>query len=34
MSLKFKIDILLALKTAGYNSTRIRAEKLLSQSTL
>lgn len=34
MPLKFKIDILSALKNAGYNSTRIRAEKILSQSTL
>lgn len=34
MPLKFKIDILEVLKEKGYNSTRIRKEKLLSQSTL
>ncbi len=34
MSLKFKIDVLEALRTAGYNTSRIRRENLLSQSTL
>ncbi len=34
MPLKFKIDILVALKKAGYNTARIRQEGLLSQSTL
>lgn len=34
MSLKFKINILLALKEAGYNTNRIRKENILSQSTL
>ena len=34
MPLKFKIDVLAALKEKGYNTNRIRTEKLLSQSTL
>ncbi|MEG1060533.1 MAG: helix-turn-helix transcriptional regulator [Oscillospiraceae bacterium] len=34
MPLKFKIDILRALKEAGYNTNRIRTEGTLSQSTL
>ena len=34
MPLKFKIDVLTALKEKGYNTNRIRTEKLLSQSTL
>lgn len=34
MSLKFKIDVLSALKNAGYNTSRIRKEGVLSQSTL
>lgn len=32
--LEFKIDILELLKEKGYNTNRIRKEKLLSQSTL
>jgi len=32
--LKYKIDILSALKEKGYNTSRIRREGLLSQSTL
>lgn len=32
--LEFKIDILEDLKKNGYNTTRIRKEKLLSESTL
>lgn len=34
MSVKYKIDILPALKDAGYNTTRLRREKLLSESTI
>ncbi len=34
MPLKFKIDILKALKEKGYNTNRIRKENLLAQSTL
>lgn len=34
MPLEYKIDVLLALKEKGYNSTRIRTEGILSQSTL
>ncbi|MBQ2756044.1 MAG: helix-turn-helix domain-containing protein [Oscillospiraceae bacterium] len=32
MPLRYKIDIMLALKNAGYNSTRLRNEKLLGES--
>jgi len=34
MGLKFKINVLDALKEAGFTSYRIRKEKLLSESTL
>ncbi len=34
MPLKYKIDVLSALKEKGYNTGRIRKEGLLSQSTL
>ena len=34
MPLKYKVDVLSALKEKGYNTTKIRAEGLLSQSTL
>ena len=34
MSIKYKIDVLAALKEAGYNTTRIRKEKLLGEATL
>ena len=34
MPLRYKIDILNALKEKGYNTTKIRTEGLLSQSTL
>ena len=34
MSMKFKIDILSALKNAGYSTYKIRQEKLLSESTV
>lgn len=34
MSLKYKIDILSALKTTGYSTYKIRKEKLLSESTV
>ena len=34
MPMRYKIDVLNFLKEKGYNTTRIRAEGLLSQSTL
>ena len=34
MPLRYKIDVLAALKEKGYNTNRIRTEGLLSQSTL
>lgn len=34
MPIKYKFDILAALKEAGYSSTRIRKEKLMGQATL
>lgn len=34
MSLRFRIDILPALKTKGYNTNTLRQEKLLSESTI
>ncbi len=34
MSIKYRIDVLAALKEKGYSSYRIRHEGLLSQSTL
>ena len=34
MPLKYKVDILFALKDKGYNTSKIRTEGLLSQSTL
>lgn len=34
MPIKYKIDMLAALKNAGYNTTRMRREKLLSESTI
>lgn len=34
MALRYKIDILAALKGKGYNTNKIRTEGLLSQSTL
>ena len=34
MPIRYKIDILKALKDAGYNTNRIRKEKLLSEGTL
>ena len=34
MPMIFKIDVLEALRDAGYNSNRIRIENILSQSTL
>lgn len=34
MPIKYKIDMLAALKNAGYNTTRLRREKLLSESTI
>ena len=34
MPIAYKIDILSALKAAGYSSTRIRNDKLMGQATL
>lgn len=34
MAIRYKIDILAALKEKGYSSTRIREEKLIGQSYL
>ena len=34
MPLRYKVDLLAVLKEKGYNTSRIRAEGLLSQSTL
>ena len=34
MPIKYKIDMLAALKEAGYNTSRLRREKLLSESTI
>lgn len=34
MPLQYKIDVIRALKDAGYNSTTIRKDNLLAQSTL
>lgn len=34
MPLRYKIDVLAALKDKGYNTNKIRTEGLLSQSTL
>lgn len=31
MPIQYKVDILAALKEAGYNTTRLRKEKLLSE---
>ena len=34
MGLQYKIDVLSALKASGYNTTRLRREQLLSESTI
>lgn len=34
MPINYKIDILAALKEKGYNTTRIRREKILAESTV
>lgn len=34
MPVKYRIDILPVLKDAGYNTTRLRREKILSESTI
>ena len=34
MPIRYKIEILPALKSAGYNTTRLRREKLLAESTI
>lgn len=34
MPIKYKIDVLEALKAAGYNTNRIRKEKIMGEATL
>lgn len=34
MPIKYKIDVIAALKAAGYSTYKIRKEKIISQSTL
>ena len=34
MAIQYKIDIIPALKAAGYNTTRIREEKIFGEATL
>lgn len=34
MGLQYKVNVLAELKRAGYNTTRLRREKLLSESTV
>lgn len=34
MPIKYKIDVLAELKRAGYNTNRLRTEKLLSEGTI
>ena len=34
MPIKYKIDVISALKTAGYSTYRIRKEKLIGESTI
>lgn len=34
MPLLYKVDVLSALKAAGYNTTRLRRDRLLSESTI
>lgn len=34
MPVKYKIEVLPALRDAGYNTTRLRREKLLAESTI
>lgn len=34
MPLKYKIDVLAALKEKGYNTNRLRKEKILAESTI
>lgn len=34
MALRYKIDVLAALKAAGYNTNRMRKENLLSESSI
>ncbi len=34
MPIRYKFDVLPALKAAGYNTTRLRREKLLAESTI
>lgn len=34
MPIRYKIDVLASLRTAGYSQSKIRAEKLIGQATL
>lgn len=34
MPIKYKVEVLPALKKAGYNTTRLRQDKILSESTI
>ena len=34
MPIQYKVDVLAALKAAGYSSTRLRREKLMGQATM
>lgn len=34
MAIEYKIDVLASLKEKGYNTTRLRKEKLLAESTI
>lgn len=34
MSIRYKIDVLAELKAKGYNTTRLRKEKLIAESTI
>lgn len=34
MAIKYKVNVLYALKEKGYNTTRLRKEKLLAESTI
>lgn len=34
MSIEYKIDVLKALKDAGYSSTRLRKEKIIGEATI
>lgn len=34
MPIKYKVDVLAALKEAGYNTNKLRAEKIMGQATI